>query len=99
VVDSDALRCPSMLDLIDLNGISAQTISLRIAPQGEPSIPCRDALVKNLKRARKTLEREGKDPSVYNFFPQTFVLPQEYSMFTDEFRKEPGESKYALAFT
>jgi len=47
--------------------------------------------VKNLKRARKTLEREGKDPSVYNFFPQTYVLPQEYSMFTDEFRKAPGE--------
>ena len=48
--------------------------------------------MKNLKRARKSLEREFKDAPAYDFFPQTFVLPQEYGMFADEFRSDPGEN-------
>jgi hypothetical protein len=50
---------------------------------------CRDLLVKNLKRARKALEKEGRAHE-YDFFPQTFVLPSEYNLFAEEFRRTPG---------
>lgn len=50
---------------------------------------CRDLLVKNLKRARKAHERDGRAHE-YDFFPQTFVLPSEYGLFAEEFRKLPG---------
>ncbi len=57
--------------------------------------PCRDLLVKNLKRARKALEREGRAHE-YDFFPQTFVLPSEYNLFAEEFRRSPGARGEAL---
>mmetsp|Transcript_32475 Transcript_32475/g.52602 ORF Transcript_32475/g.52602 Transcript_32475/m.52602 type:complete len:444 (+) Transcript_32475:184-1515(+) len=52
----------------------------------------KDLLVKNLKRAKKALEREGQleEAASYDFFPATFVLPGEYSMFVEEFKKMPG---------
>eukprot|EP00906_Rhabdomonas_costata_P035348 RCo049660 len=53
---------------------------------------CRkDLLIKNLKRMRRTLEREGKteEAAKYDFFPPTFVLPVEYGMFQEEFKKAP----------
>eukprot|EP00667_Euglena_gracilis_P013278 EG_transcript_13686 len=54
---------------------------------------CRkDLLIKNLKRMKRTLEREGKmeEAALYDFFPPSFVLPAEYSMFQEEFKKTPG---------
>lgn len=50
---------------------------------------CRDLLIKNLKRARKALDRQGRGHE-YDFFPQTFVLPSEYNLFAEEFRRAPG---------
>lgn len=45
--------------------------------------------MKNLKRARKARARDGHAHE-YDFFPQTFVLPSEYGLFAEEFRKTPG---------
>ncbi|CAD8060978.1 unnamed protein product [Paramecium sonneborni] len=57
----------------------------------------KDLMIKNLKRYKKNLEREGKteDANNYNFFPQTFHLPSEYPLFYEEFKKQSqnGESK------
>ena len=54
---------------------------------------CRkDLMAKNLKRRRRTLEKEGKyeEAQSYDFIPTTFVLPREYSMFVEEFKKTGG---------
>ncbi|XP_063240257.1 polyglutamylase complex subunit TTLL1 isoform X2 [Bacillus rossius redtenbacheri] len=59
----------------------------------------KDLLVKNIKRYRKELERE-KDPLAdrggsggrylfLDFVPVTFVLPADYNMFVEEYRKNP----------
>ena len=52
----------------------------------------KDLLVKNLKRARKALDKEALmvESANYAFFPQTFSLPSEYNMFVDEFKKSGG---------
>ena len=50
----------------------------------------RDLMVKNLKRAKKMLEKEGRACD-YDFFPQTYVLPLEHGIFVEEFRRNPGE--------
>ncbi|XP_066593904.1 polyglutamylase complex subunit TTLL1 isoform X2 [Prorops nasuta] len=59
----------------------------------------KDLLVKNIKRYRKDLEREGNPlaeradvPGKYlhlDFIPVTFVLPADYNMFVEEYRKSP----------
>jgi tubulin polyglutamylase TTLL9 len=54
---------------------------------------CRkDLMAKNMKRRRRTLEKEGnlEEASTYDFIPTTFVLPKEYSMFVEEFNKVGG---------
>lgn len=54
---------------------------------------CRkDLMAKNLKKRRRTLEKEGKyeEAAAYDFIPTTFVLPKEYSMFVEEFKKVGG---------
>ena len=60
----------------------------------------KDLLVKNVKRYRKDLERNairiGCDPTTasndasaaFDFLPPTFVLPGEYALFVEAFRKE-----------
>ncbi|CAD8139408.1 unnamed protein product [Paramecium octaurelia] len=57
----------------------------------------KDLMIKNLKRYKKNLEREGKteEANNYNFFPQTFHLPSEYPIFCEEFKRQSqnGESK------
>lgn len=49
-------------------------------------------MVKNLKRYRKTLEREAgrTEASKCDFFPRTFELPSEYHLFVEEFKRTPG---------
>ncbi len=49
-------------------------------------------MIKNLKRYKKQVEKEGKpeESASYNFFPLTFDLPKEYSLFVEEFKKTPG---------
>lgn len=63
----------------------------------------KDLLVKNIKRYRKDLERDGNPLAektesnnssgtryVYlDFVPTTFVLPADYNMFVEEYRKFP----------
>ncbi len=49
----------------------------------------KDLCVKNLKRAKRQLERSEQvaEASKYDFFPSTYVLPQEYSLFLEEFKR------------
>ena len=49
----------------------------------------KDLMIKNLKRHKKALEKEGKleEAASYNFFPLTFYLPSEYPIFYEEFKK------------
>mmetsp|Transcript_53274 Transcript_53274/g.126801 ORF Transcript_53274/g.126801 Transcript_53274/m.126801 type:complete len:433 (+) Transcript_53274:86-1384(+) len=51
----------------------------------------KDLMVKNLKRMRKQLEREDKHAEAlqYDFFPVTFILPSEYHMFVEDFKRFP----------
>ena len=49
----------------------------------------RDLIVKNLKRAKRLLEKNGRGEEL-EFFPKTFTLPRDYGPFTDEFRKTGG---------
>ncbi|XP_048463822.1 polyglutamylase complex subunit TTLL1-like [Rhincodon typus] len=61
----------------------------------------KDLMIKNIKRYRKELEKEGsplaeKDENgkyVYlDFVPVTFMLPADYNMFVEEFRKNPNST-------
>jgi tubulin polyglutamylase TTLL9 len=49
-------------------------------------------MVKNLKRHKKNLEKEGKyeESQSIDFFPTTYNLPSDYSLFVEEFKKSPG---------
>jgi hypothetical protein len=51
---------------------------------------CRkDLLSKNVKRYKKTLEREGKaeEAAGYDYLPLTYNLPSEYPIFLEEFKR------------
>lgn len=52
----------------------------------------KDHMYKNLRRYRKQLEKEGKMEQVkrMNFFAQTFNMPAEYSLFYEEYRRNPS---------
>jgi len=54
----------------------------------------KDLLVKNMKRMKRFYEREGRheESQKYNVCPITFVVPQEYSMFVEEFKKHSGST-------
>ena len=48
-------------------------------------------MAKNLKRLRKSLEKESKvEAAKCEFFPTTFELPSEYHIFVEEFKRHPG---------
>jgi tubulin polyglutamylase TTLL9 len=46
-------------------------------------------LSKNVKRFKKTLEREGKaeEAAGYDYLPLTYNMPSEYPIFAEEFKK------------
>ena len=51
---------------------------------------CRkDALIRNLKKHKKQLERDGKgnEAAEYDFYPMTYVLPAEYVLWVEEFKR------------
>ncbi|TMW64479.1 hypothetical protein Poli38472_011359 [Pythium oligandrum] len=55
----------------------------------------KDLLVKNLKRMKRQLQRSPESASRveaenYDFWAATFVLPTEYGMFVEEFKRNPG---------
>jgi tubulin polyglutamylase TTLL1 len=61
----------------------------------------KDLMVKNIKRYRKDLEKEGsplaeKDETAryihLDFIPITFMLPADYNLFVEEFRKNPSST-------
>jgi tubulin polyglutamylase TTLL9 len=54
---------------------------------------CRkDLMAKNIKRQRRTLEKEGRhdEAAQYDIIPTTFLLPREYALFVEEFKKAGG---------
>ena len=60
----------------------------------------KDAMVKNIKRFRREMEKEGnplaeKDERgdfVYmEIVPMTYILPGDYTIFVEEFRRKPDE--------
>mmetsp|Transcript_11780 Transcript_11780/g.40656 ORF Transcript_11780/g.40656 Transcript_11780/m.40656 type:complete len:413 (-) Transcript_11780:85-1323(-) len=54
----------------------------------------KDLMVKNLKRMKRQLEKEGKtsEASKYDFFPVTFILPNDYNIFVEEFKRQPNST-------
>ncbi|XP_076840164.1 putative tubulin polyglutamylase TTLL9 isoform X2 [Brachyhypopomus gauderio] len=54
----------------------------------------KNLMVKNLKRYRKTIEREAGplEAAKCDFFPRTFELPSEYHLFVEEFKRSPGST-------
>ncbi|KAG2482988.1 hypothetical protein HYH03_018114 [Edaphochlamys debaryana] len=47
----------------------------------------KDLMVKNIKRYQKQMKREGGNPADLDIIPATFVLPQDYMLFAEEFRR------------
>lgn len=50
-------------------------------------------LIKNIKRMKRQLEKEGRKDEAKKFesiCPLSFVLPLEYSIFAEEFNRNPG---------
>ncbi|CAK4749020.1 hypothetical protein LEN26_008737 [Aphanomyces euteiches] len=50
----------------------------------------KDLLVKNLKRMKKQQAKSDVDGQFTDFWSLTFVLPMEYGMFLEEFKRFPG---------
>ena len=48
----------------------------------------KDLMVKNMKRYIKEQQREGN--VVQDFVPVTYLLPADYSLFVEEFRRSPN---------
>eukprot|EP00753_Platysulcus_tardus_P017989 PLAT6663.2.p2 GENE.PLAT6663.2~~PLAT6663.2.p2 ORF type:complete len:425 (+),score=201.89 PLAT6663.2:49-1275(+) len=49
----------------------------------------KDLMVKNLKRYRKDMDKEGSYAGQLDFIPVTYFLPADYSLFVEEFRRSP----------
>jgi tubulin polyglutamylase TTLL9 len=49
----------------------------------------KDLMYKNLRRFKKQLEKENKteESKKFNFYPQTFYMPNEITLFLDEYKK------------
>jgi tubulin polyglutamylase TTLL9 len=48
----------------------------------------KDNLAKNIKRTKRQLEREdNQETAKYDILPASFMLPSEYSMFVEEFKR------------
>eukprot|EP00388_Colpodella_angusta_P044087 GDKK01061675.1.p1 GENE.GDKK01061675.1~~GDKK01061675.1.p1 ORF type:complete len:176 (+),score=21.40 GDKK01061675.1:30-530(+) len=59
----------------------------------------KDFLARNIKKARRECERQGKMNEAVDFasiIPTTFVLPLEYSMFVEEFRKQKKDTVWIM---
>lgn len=49
-------------------------------------------MIKNLKRYKKLIEKEGRheEAQEIDFFPITYNMPGEYSLFVEEFKRNPN---------
>lgn len=52
----------------------------------------KDNLVKNINRMRRQLERSGaaEEAAKYNFLPTSYVLPGDYGLFVEQFKRSSG---------
>jgi len=52
----------------------------------------KDLLIKNLKRSKRALLKGGhkEEANQYDFFPKCFAVPQEHSLFVEEFKRVPN---------
>jgi len=60
---------------------------------------CRkDLLVKNLKKHKRTLARSAtqEECDSFDFWPTTYVLPGDYALFAEQFKKQTSSSSSAL---
>lgn len=50
-------------------------------------------LSKNLKKFKRNLEKQGNtvESSEYDFLPPTFLLPSEYVIFYEEFKRQQSD--------
>jgi tubulin polyglutamylase TTLL9 len=55
---------------------------------------CRkDLLVKNLKKFKRHLQRSNPgEGDTYDFWPTTYVLPGDYALFAEEFKRNPSST-------
>ena len=55
---------------------------------------CRkDLLVKNLKKYKRQLQRnKSSEADLYDFWPTTYVLPGDYALFAEEFKRNPSST-------
>ena len=54
----------------------------------------KDLMIKNVKRKRRSLVRIGRKDEAEKYeriCPSSFVLPQDYNLFVEAFKKEPGQ--------
>lgn len=46
-------------------------------------------MVKNMKRASRALDKEGRGAEM-DFFPKTYILPSDFGLFREEFNRTGG---------
>jgi len=59
----------------------------------------KDLVVKNIKKYRKEMERQGRGSELDDIVPVTFTLPADYPLFVEEFRRveaEQGKSTWIM---
>jgi len=49
----------------------------------------KDLMVKNMKRASRALDKEGRGAEM-DFFPKTYILPSDFGLFREEFNRTGG---------
>lgn len=50
----------------------------------------KDLMVKNLKRYKREVEKDPNASTEVDFVPCTYTLPSDYSLFVEEFRRNPN---------
>jgi len=58
----------------------------------------KDMMAKNIKRYRRMLSRRGdkEQAAKFNFIPQTYALPREYSIFVDRFKRTASSTQWIM---
>lgn len=46
-------------------------------------------MIKNLKRAKRQLDRVERGDE-FDFFPMTYILPHDYGLFVEEYKRTGG---------